>query len=85
MGTYLWICLIVFLAASTQGLSGFGSILLALPLLAIFLYIKMVIPLTALYGLSITFFLLVQLRKHLEFKKIYPLIVGAALGWGILS
>jgi uncharacterized membrane protein YfcA len=80
MGMYLWICLIVFFAAFTQGLSGFGSILLALPLLAIFLDIKTVIPLVALYGLSITFLLLVQLRKYLEWKKIYPLLVGAALG-----
>jgi uncharacterized membrane protein YfcA len=80
MTTYLWIWLIVFFAAFTQGLSGFGSILLALPLLAIFLDIKTVIPLVALYGLSITFLLLVQLRKHLEWKKIYPLVVGAALG-----
>ncbi len=80
MGTYLWVCVIVFFAAFTQGLSGFGSILLALPLLAIFLDIKTVIPLVALYGVSITFLLLVQLRKHLEWKKIYPLLVGAALG-----
>jgi uncharacterized membrane protein YfcA len=80
MGMYLWICLIVFFAAFTQGLSGFGSILLALPLLAIFLDIKTLIPLAALYGLSITFLLLVQLREYLEWKKIYPLLVGAALG-----
>jgi len=80
MGTYLWVCVIVFFAAFTQGLSGFGSILLALPLLAIFLDIKTVIPLVALYGVSITLLLLVQLRKHLEWKQIYPLLVGAALG-----
>ncbi len=80
MATYLWICLIVFFAAFTQGLSGFGSILLALPLLAIFLDIKTVIPLVALYGLSITILLFVQLRKHLEFRRVYPLLVGAALG-----
>ncbi len=80
MQTYLWICVTVFFAAFTQGLSGFGSILLALPLLSIFLDIKTVIPLVALYGLSITFLLLVQLRKHLEWERIYPLLVGAALG-----
>jgi len=63
-----------------QGLSGFGSMLLALSLLAIFLDIKTVIPLVALYGLSIAFLLLFQLRRHLEVKKIYPLLVGVALG-----
>ena len=78
--TYLWISVIVLFAAFTQGLSGFGSILLALPLLSIFLDIKMAIPLAALYGVSITILLLLQLRKHLEWGKIFPLLVGAALG-----
>jgi uncharacterized membrane protein YfcA len=78
--TYPWVCIIVFFAAFTQGLSGFGSVLLALPLLAIFLDIKTVIPLAALYGVSITILLLVQLRRHLEWRKIYPLLMGAALG-----
>jgi uncharacterized membrane protein YfcA len=80
MEPYVWTCLIVFFAGFTQGLSGFGSVLLALPLLAIFLDIKTVVPLAALQGMSVTIVLLVQLRTHLEFKKIYPLLVGAALG-----
>jgi uncharacterized membrane protein YfcA len=78
--TYLWTCLIAFLAGFTQGVSGFGSVLLALPLLAIILDIKAVIPLAALYGLSIALLLLVQLRKYLEWKKVWPLLIGAALG-----
>lgn len=78
--TYLWACCILFFAAFTQGLSGFGSILLALPLLAILLDIKTVIPLTALMALSLTVILLVQLRKHLEWKRVYPLLAGAVLG-----
>jgi len=78
--TYLWTCLIVFFAGFIQGLSGFGSVLVALPLLAIILDIKAVIPLAALYGLSIAFLLLVQLRKHLEWKKVWPLLLGAILG-----
>jgi len=78
--TYLLICLIVFLAGFIQGLSGFGSVLLALPLLAIILDIKTVIPVAALYGLSIALVLLVQLREHLEWRKVWPLLLGAALG-----
>jgi uncharacterized membrane protein YfcA len=78
--TYLWTCLIAFLAGFTQGVSGFGSVLLALPLLAIILDIKAVIPLAALYGLSIALLLLVQLWKYLEWKKVWPLLIGAVLG-----
>ncbi|MCK5551998.1 MAG: sulfite exporter TauE/SafE family protein, partial [Deltaproteobacteria bacterium] len=80
METYLWICIIVFFAAFTQGLSGFGSVLVALPLLAIFLDIKTVIPLAALYGISIASLLLIQLWRHFEWKKIYPLLIGATVG-----
>jgi len=80
MQTYILICFIVFLAGFTQGLSGFGSILLSLPLLAIFLDIKTVIPLVALMAFFITVILFVQLRKHLDWKKICPLFIGAAPG-----
>ena len=80
MQTYVLICLIVFLAGFTQGLSGFGSILLSLPLLAIFLDIKTVIPLVALIAFCITIILFIQLREHLDWKKIYPLFLGALPG-----
>ena len=80
MQTYLLICLIVFFAGFTQGFSGFGAILLSLPLLAIFLNIKIVIPLTALFGLTMTAILLIQLWRHLEWKKVYPLLISALPG-----
>ena len=80
MQTYVLICLIVFLAGFTQGLSGFGSILLSLPLLAIFLDIKTVIPLVALIAFCITIILFIQLWEHLDWKKIYPLFFGALPG-----
>ena len=80
MQTYGLICLIVFLAGFTQGLSGFGSILLSLPLLAIFLDIKTVIPLVALIAFCITIILFIQLWEHLDWKKIYPLFLGALPG-----
>ncbi len=80
MQSYVLICMIVFFAGFIQGLSGFGSILLSLPLLAIFLDIKTVIPLVALYGLSITIILLIQLWKYLDWQKIFPLFLGALPG-----
>ena len=80
MQTYLFVCLIAFFAGFTQGLSGFGSVLLSLPLLAIFLNIKVVIPLAALFGLTMTIILIIQLWRHLEWKKIYPLVISALPG-----
>lgn len=80
MTQYLFIVLITFLAGFTQGLSGFGSILLALPLLTIFLDIKMVIPLIALQGMFATAILLIELRRHLDWNKVLPLFVGSIPG-----
>lgn len=80
MEIYVLICLILFFAAFAHGLSGFASILVAVPLLAIFIDIKIVIPLVALSSLSITMVLLIQLRHHLNWKKIIQLLVGAVPG-----
>ena len=80
MNEYILIVLITFVACFIQGLSGFGSILLALPLLAIFLDIKTVIPLVALQGLFSAVLLLIGLRKDFEWKKVLPLFAGSVPG-----
>ena len=80
MQTYVWVCLILFLAGFTQGFSGFGAVLISIPLLSLLLDIKVVIPLAALAALVITLIILVQLRHHLEWKKIFPLIVSSLPG-----
>jgi uncharacterized membrane protein YfcA len=77
---YIYIFMIVFLAGVTLGFSGFGALLLTLPLLAIFLDIKIVIPLVALFGITIRIILLIQLWKQLLWKKIYLLLIGALPG-----
>lgn len=80
MTPYLIIALITFLAGFTQGLSGFGSILLALPLLTIMLDIKTVVPLAALDAFLVAIILLFELRRHLDWKKILPLVAGSFPG-----
>ncbi|MBW2204837.1 MAG: sulfite exporter TauE/SafE family protein [Deltaproteobacteria bacterium] len=80
MQTYVLICMIVFFSGFIQGLSGFGSIMLSLPLLALFIDVKVVIPLVGIFGLVIPILLLIKLWKHLDWKKIYPLFLGALPG-----
>jgi uncharacterized membrane protein YfcA len=80
MELYLVIAFIAFMAGFIQGLSGFGSVLLSLPLLAVFINIKTVIPLVALYGVVLTIVLIFQLWPFIEVKKIVPLVIGAAAG-----
>ena len=77
--TYFLLSIVIFMAGFVQGLSGFGSILLALPLLSLFIDIKILIPLMVLCGWSMSISLLIQLRLHLDLKKILPLFFGAIL------
>jgi uncharacterized membrane protein YfcA len=77
---YLYLTVVAFLAGFIQGLSGFGSVLLSLPLLALFLDVREAIPLVNLMGVILTVLLIVQLRAHWEWRKIWPLLAGALPG-----
>ncbi|HHD57509.1 MAG TPA: sulfite exporter TauE/SafE family protein [Desulfobulbaceae bacterium] len=71
---------IFFVAGFVQGLTGFGSALVAIPLLSLILDIKAAVPLCILNGLIITMYLALHLRQHLDRTKILPLVVGSIPG-----
>lgn len=71
---------IFILAGFTQGVSGFGAGLVAMPLLTLLLGIKAAVPLSMLNGLIITGFLSLQLKGHIDWKKILPLLLGCQPG-----
>jgi uncharacterized membrane protein YfcA len=72
---------LIFLAAGfTQGVSGFGSALVAMPFLLLVIDIKIAVPLCMLNGLVITFYLSIQLRRYVEWRKILPLFIGCVPG-----
>ena len=71
----------IFLVAGfVQGLTGFGSALVAIPLLSLILDIKLAVPLCILNGLIITIYLALHLRRHLDRTKILPLVAGSIPG-----
>lgn len=72
--------LIFLLAGFTQGISGFGAGLVGMPLLTMLLGIKAAVPLSMLNGLLITGFLSLQLKRHLDWQKILPLLLGCLPG-----
>jgi len=80
MQIYVWTCIILFLASFTKGLSGFGAPMMAIPLLVLFLDIKTAVPVATLLGFLVSLLLIIDLRRHLSLKKIYPLLMGAAPG-----
>jgi len=78
--TTLLVAFIFFVAGFVQGLSGFGSALVAMPFLTLLVDVKIAVPLCVLNGLLITSFLSFQLRNHLEREKILPLLIGCLPG-----
>ncbi len=72
--------LIAFVAGFVQGLSGFGSALVAMPLLLLYMPARTATPFCILMGLVITSMLSLDLRRHLDWKKIGPIFVGCLPG-----
>jgi uncharacterized membrane protein YfcA len=68
------------MAGLIQGLSGFGSALLAMPLLTIFIDVKVAVPLCILNSFLITSYLSFKLKNYMEMKKILPLLAGSLPG-----
>jgi uncharacterized protein len=74
------ISIIFLLAGFVQGMTGFGSALVAMPLLSLCIDVKSAVPLCTLNSLIITTFLAWRLKKHLDLRRILPLCVAAVPG-----
>jgi len=72
--------LIVAAAGFLQGLTGFGFVLIALPLLHFLIPLKTIIPLVCLLALCVSFVLAIQLRRHVNYKDIALLLTGTIPG-----
>jgi uncharacterized membrane protein YfcA len=77
---YVLLCTISAFAGFTQGVTGFGSVLVALPLLTFFLSIKMAAPLANLISLGVSAYLCVYLRRSLSWRHILPLALSSLPG-----
>lgn len=80
MSEYALIALIVVAAAFLQGLTGFGFVLIALPLLDFIIDIKTSIPFMTLLAVCISLTLSIQLRHSIQFKSIAVLMVATIPG-----
>lgn len=69
-----------FLAAFAQGVTGFGSALVAMPLLALLLDVRDAAALVALLSLAVNFALLLPARKALPWRKVALLLAGSLAG-----
>lgn len=74
---------IIFIAYVIKGLSGFGSGLVAIPLLAFIFPLTFVVPVMGLLSYSGTIMQSIGLRKHVVWKDLLPLLPFSMLGIGI--
>ena len=71
---------VAFLAAFVQGVTGFGSALVAMPLLASILGVRVASALVALLSLAVNLALLVPARRELPWGRVAPLLAGSLAG-----
>ena len=71
---------IAFLGAFAQGVTGFGSALVAMPLLALLIDVRDAAALVALLSLAINVSLLLPARRALPWRLVGPLLAGSAAG-----
>lgn len=71
---------VAFLGAFAQGVTGFGSALVAMPLLALVVGVREAAALVALLSLAINAVLLVPARRALPWRRVGPLLAGSAAG-----
>ena len=72
--------LIVFLAAFTQSLSGFGLALVSMALLPAVIGIRLATPLVALVAIVIEVVLIIRYRASLEVHAIWKVVLAAVVG-----
>ncbi len=89
MDIIFFLCCISFLGGLIHGVTGFGVVLITLPLMGLFIDIKTAIPLILMLGLVINFTLISRLIKHIDHKKWTLLFIfslpGIPLGVYILK
>jgi len=71
---------IAFLGAFAQGVTGFGSALVAMPLLALIIGVRDAAALVALISLAVNVALLLPARHALPWRLVGPLLAGSVAG-----
>ncbi len=68
--------IIIFLAGIIQGITSFGFSLLAVPILSLFLPLKIVTPMLVIYSFVMNSVILYNVRKHVNIRKIAILVIS---------
>lgn len=77
---FLYAAVVLLFAYFIRGIAGFGSALIAVPLLALRLPLATVVPLIALLDYSASLTQGIQNRSHIRWREIWPLLPFTVLG-----
>jgi uncharacterized membrane protein YfcA len=72
--------IVVLIAGLIKGITTFGFALVAVPPLLIFLSPKLVVPVVTVLSASAMYYMLIDLMKYVQIKRIIPLIIGGVAG-----
>jgi len=72
--------LAIFLGGITQGLTGFGFALVSVPIMVILLSPKIVVPIVLMQSILINLIILLEARKWVNLKRIWPLMIAGIVG-----
>jgi len=70
---------IIFISCLIQGITSFGFSLVAVPLLSMFLSLKLIVPLLVIFSFILNSIILIKLKDYINFKEIYLLILSAII------
>ncbi|MCB0120601.1 MAG: sulfite exporter TauE/SafE family protein, partial [Caldilineaceae bacterium] len=71
---------VVFVAFFIRSMTGFGSALISIPLLALLFDLKVVVPLEAILEVAISVLLLRAVYHTIDRRTVLPMMVGVAVG-----
>jgi len=80
MGVLIFGILTFFVSALLQGISGFGFSILAIPLITMVISPKVTVPILLLYSMVINIFVLYSSRRHIDFSRIWLLLIFGVIG-----
>ncbi len=87
LGLLILIAVVLLLACTLQGITGFGQSLLAVPILISVMSPRTVAPLMLLAGTVLNLILALNARKQIHLGRLWPLILGGIVGvpFGMIS
>lgn len=71
--------IVILCAGIIQGATSFGFSLLALPILAVFIPLKIIVPMLVIYSLIMNSMIFYKIREYVELKRISVLIIAAVV------